>query len=399
MRQTLAATPQARRTVVNLVIDSANRQIVIRWADGHESRFHWVWLRHQCFYAATGNESDGKTLDLPDDPGELRIQEVAVDGGDLQIDWANDGRRTRHGLAWLRSRCYAKAARPARKHKPILWDRERAETLPWLSYADLKHDAAVFRLLASVRDYGFARVLDVPALSGVVDQVARHFGQANKAFRDRAADPRTSAGGEAGPNRLAAVQPRTEQSYRHYPPGVSLYHCLKAAGSAGGEAVLIDGFMVAERLLEADPDAFEILCDTPLPFEGDDAADEGLRTWARVICVDGDGELAGIRYCAPALAPLDLPDDRIEAAYRALRAFARQLRAEDLPLRYRMRPGDLHVVDNHRVLHGRAAAAGGALQLRHSAVSRDEFTQRYRALAARFSPEDADLILSVGALG
>jgi gamma-butyrobetaine dioxygenase len=396
MRQKPAATPGAQYSIANVVIDATNRQIVVRWADRHESRYHWVWLRHQCFYA---DDANGGPLDLPDDPDQLRVQEVAVEDGALQISWAHDGRKTCHALDWLRSHCYEQDARTERKLTPILWDRERAETLPWLSYGDLKHDAGVFRLLVTVRDYGFARIMDVPALSGVVDQVARHFGQANKSFRDSARQLHAEPEKDLGDGKLAAISPRTAQSFRHFPPGVVLVHCLKSGSDSGGAATLIDGFMVAQRLLQADADAYDILSTVPLPFDGHHSGLDGLRTWARVLCLDVDGALMGIRYCDRALAPLDLPTDWTEAAYRALRAFARELQAQDLPLTYRMRPGDLHVVDNHRVLHGRAAAGPGAPQLRYSAVSRDEYFQRYRALATRFAPEDADRVLPGGALG
>ena len=84
--------------------------------------------------------------------------------------------------------------------------------------------------------------------------------------------------------------------------------------------------------------AFERIVDTPLV------------TWP-------DGVFR-IRSSYFTLAPFKLPFERMEAWYRAVDRFTRIVRNPDHHYRFRLRPGDVLVYDNHRMLHGRTAFRG-----------------------------------------
>jgi gamma-butyrobetaine dioxygenase len=68
---------------------------------------------------------------------------------------------------------------------------------------------------------------------------------------------------------------------------------------------------------------------------------------------------------------------------------------------YLMKPGDLHIFDNHRVLHGRTAfeTAGGDRHLQQCSINRDEFHNTLRTMAARLGSLEQNLTLAGGAIG
>ena len=89
------------------------------------------------------------------------------------------------------------------------------------------------------------------------------------------------------------------------------------------------------------------------------------------------------------------------AVYRAIRKLWVIINSESLQHCYRMNAGDLHVFDNHRVLHGRLAFApqAGPRHLQQCSVNRDEFHNSLRVLAADLGHPAADQVLVGGAVG
>ncbi|MCP4333080.1 MAG: hypothetical protein GY785_10535 [Gammaproteobacteria bacterium] len=109
------------------------------------------------------------------------------------------------------------------------------------------------------------------------------------------------------------------------------------------------------------------------------------RVQGRVISLAADGVVEGLRYNGNSIGQLDLSRDLVEPAYSAPESFESILYDRDLWWRPMLTPGDLLVIDNHRVLHGREAfdAAAGERHLQCCYVVRDDFHNNYRRMAKR----------------
>ena len=96
-----------------------------------------------------------------------------------------------------------------------------------------------------------------------------------------------------------------------------------------------------------------------------------------------------------------MPEDQIEQTYLAVQAFAQEIYNPDLELRYLMQSGEMHVLDNHRLLHGRDQfdPTAGERHLQHCSVPRDEFHNRLRIEAHRRNLPDEYYLMAEGALG
>ena len=71
-----------------------------------------------------------------------------------------------------------------------------------------------------------------------------------------------------------------------------------------------------------------------------------------------DGELIGIRFNNRSAAPItDVPYEKMEAYYDAYRQFGEIINDPNLAIEFKLDPGDSFIVDNTRVLHGRAGYA------------------------------------------
>jgi len=355
-------------------------QVRLTWADGVESAFHAVFLRDNC---PTGlHPSTRERLwDWSEIDPEIRAVAGRIDeAGRLELAWP-DGHVSRHDSGWLRRHRYDETAKAERKPELRLWDAAIAGDLPECeAQAVLTDDAALLDFLLKVRDTGFALVHNMPHRDWASEEVAHRVAFTRETNFGRRFDVIS----KPDPNNQAythdALIGHTDLANREMPPGVQFLHCLEFQAQ-GGESVLVDGFHCAERLRDEDPAAFELLTRLPIAHRFHDG--EWDISWrAPAIALDPEGAYHEIRYNPGLGAPLDVPQDEMKAMYRALSGFARHLKDPANMLAFKLRPGDMMVFNNRRVLHGRQAfdPNTGPRQLQGLYVDLDEWLSRIRVL-------------------
>ena len=383
-----------------ITIDAAHRKIAIDWEDGFSSNFHYVWLRHsaRCTFGMS-NDTAVKIDLLPDNPQSLILNKAWIEDELLKIEWEDIDNCTEHALTTLYHSAYDANSRRQRKHQPVLWDAHNSADLPVFDYGELNCDTSVLDLLIAVNDYGLARVRNVPIVENSIVNLAEFFGPVHVNNYGRVFDVRTQTNVNLGSNTGASLGPHTDEGYRHAPPGISLFHCL-VASQQGGESVLVDGFSAAQKLKIKDPESFEVLTRIPVFYQRLALPDEDMQAHGRVIVTDIDNDVIGIRFTDRTIPPQDVPDEFVEPLYKALKQFRDIVNSEQMMFRYLMQPGDLHVFDNHRVLHGRTGFDGSVNRhLQQCSVNRDEYHNRLRVLASKQGHDVRQLVLSDGAMG
>ena len=106
-----------------------------------------------------------------------------------------------------------------------------------------------------------------------------------------------------------------------------------------------------------------------------------------MIGLDAHGELDTLRFTMWLRAPMAGAIDDVREAYRALRRIAVLAESEALQVRFRLQPGDLLILDNRRVLHGRTAFDGsGRRWLRGCYGEREDIWSRLRMIERVLAP-------------
>jgi gamma-butyrobetaine dioxygenase len=326
-------------------------RLEVAWPDGHRSTFHAVWLRDNCPCPDCRHQSGQRLLDTRTIPDDLHLG--AAQAGDAHIHVAfDDGHAADYDAGWLRAHCYcgAESLTTARR----LWDASIAKELPSLPYDEVAAGGdGLRRWLAFVDELGFAVLTGGPTEPETVTRVAELFGYVRETNYGRLFDVRSVV----NPSNLAytglGLGGHTDNPYRDPAPTLQLLHCLSSS-AGGGENTLVDGFRAAHELRHRDPDAFALLSSRPIRFRYSDE-DTQLETEAPVIALDVRGEVCGVRFNTRSAAPFRLAEDEVEAYYRAYQVFGRLLEDDAFRIRFKLEPGDLFVVDNLRVLHGRTA--------------------------------------------
>jgi gamma-butyrobetaine dioxygenase len=354
--------------------------VTVTWADGAESGFHGVWLRDNC---ATGlhPSTRERQWDWAEVDPDIRPLSGRIDNaGLLELSWP-DGHLSRHDGAWLRRHRYDEAGKAERKPQLRMWDATIAEDLPNCdANAVLSDDTALLDMLIKVRDTGFALLRGMPHRDKACEDVAHRIAFTRETNFGIGFDVIS----KPDPNNQAythdALLGHTDLSNREMPPGVQFLHCLEFQAQ-GGESTLIDGFHCAEQLRATAPDAFDLLTRVPIAHRFHDG-EWDVRWRAPSIALDQDGEYHEIRYNPGIGAPFDVRPEEMKPLYRALGLFAARIKDPENLLAFKLRPGDMMVFNNRRVLHGRQAfdPSSGPRRLQGCYVDLDEWHSRIRVL-------------------
>ncbi len=346
---------------------------------GRACRFHAIWLRDNAQDASTRSPANGQRLiTLLDIPSDTRIRAASWTKHGLRIDFEPGDKTVEFDPDWLLTHAYDKpAAAAAGWIDPAVtrWDAGLAAHIPGDSYAAVREDeAARRRWLAMVRQYGFARLSGCPRRDGIACEVAGLFGYVRETNYGRSFDVRV----RADPGNLAdtnlGLQAHTDNPYRDPTPGLQILACMENSVD-GGSSILVDGFKIAARLQPRD---FTLLSGYCARFEYGGASGVMLRSKRPILELSPDGELVAVRFNNRSTAAFtDIPFEIMAAYYRAYRRMTELVEDPALSVRLRLQPGDLLLMDNLRVLHGREPfTSEGERWLQGCYVDRDGLRSR-----------------------
>jgi gamma-butyrobetaine hydroxylase len=354
-------------------------ELTIEWSDGRRSRFAAIWL--------LDNRSDGRhspegqrLFDVAELPEEPTIAAAALAGGDLRVEFAPGGTTAVYAADWLRRHALDAASRDERRVGRRLWDKSLAANLPTGRYTEVAQGGrALAAWLGHVRDFGFALLTGVPTEPGMVCPVIELFGCVRETNYGRLFDVVSVE----NPTNLAytglALGNHTDNPYRDPVPQLQLLHCLEAAAE-GGESIAVDGFFAAERLRREHAGDFALLTRHAVPFRYVEKGKVDIQSRAPLIELDVEGEVRAVRYNNRSAAPFDLPEEMVPDYYRAYRRFGRLLHDADALVGFKLAAGDLFIVDNQRVLHGRRGFGQGRRHLQGAYADKDGLLSKLRVL-------------------
>ncbi|MBR2515505.1 MAG: TauD/TfdA family dioxygenase [Halomonas sp.] len=364
------------------VTPSANRRRLAIEHHGQRGEFAALWLRERSPDDETLDPRTGQRLvEAAELPLELCIDAADVADNQLQLRFS-DGHRTHFDLAALFD---DKAIDPSKR----LWNATSAPRPVADFAAAIESDAALSDMLESLHRDGFVIVSGVPAHEDGMQPLVDRIGPLRRTNWGGIADVKSVADAYDLTMTQRGLEPHTDNPYRDPIPGYIWLHCLTNAAE-GGDSTLADGLMAARLLRECDPDAYACLTQVTPSFRYRDA-DTDLESEGPLIELDSNGEPVRVRYSNRTERIPALPPEELEAYYAARQAFYQLITGEELTLHLKLDPGQMLIMDNYRLLHGRSAfqLAGGVRHMRQGYVDRDSTASRRRVLRQRLATPKA----------
>ncbi len=397
--------PTARHTLLSATVRDG--LLILHWGDGHQSRFHAIWLRHQCWCPDCGTPVTGvRNIRLHHIDEATAFEDVKLTGSSVRVTWSGEDHVSDYPADWLRNHCYSAAERVRRRAKPILWDASLSRNLPSGSLNEAEvNPSARLRILEAVRDYGFCKIVDAPTVEAESARMIKLVGAQRKThfgtYTLKTKKTVTNVGDTTGP-----LDPHVDEPYRYAAIGITVFQVLHPS-SNGGASTLVDGFEAARRLKAQYPADFDLLCRMPVTcqrFDPGDNSDGHLR-WYRsrmpVIQLDDEREVCGVRMNERQISPLDVSADQVMPAYRALKRLFALLYDDDLRLTLDLKGGEGLLFDNQRLLHGRTGFAPETppRAVLTSSVDLDDFHSSLRLLQRDLDPDAVHMVLRQGMTG
>lgn len=331
--------------------------LVVQWTDGTSSRFHYVWLRDNCRHPTRWTELTGERTQLTETiPPDLTASDAWIDAsGHIVVAWSDATPDSTFDPDWLWRHRYDSNP-PAHFASPVQpWQAEYGREPLTFQHDELFEDSGVMcRMIEAYAAYGLIRIKGVPVEDKAVERFANRLAYVREIIFDRVADIQASPDPYNIGFTNVALPLHTDCSGYAWPPNVMAFHCLRNSVK-GGEALYSDGAHAVRELRRHDPEALRVLCEVPIRHRLYSKSADTQHVAPRII-LDPSGELAILRYAN--WTPQPLHPERFEdvaAFYRAHRKLAAIVNDPANVAEIRPEPGDLLLVNNQRVLHGRRA--------------------------------------------
>ena len=209
----------------------------------------------------------------------------------------------------------------------------------------------MYESLLDFYKYGFVIFENVPTQDNFIVNFANSIGSIRRTNFGEFFNVKS----KPNPNDLAytslPLAPHTDNPYRKPVPCIQLLHCIENEVD-GGLSTLVDGLAVTEELKKEHPSFFQILTEIKVRFQFVDD-NVVLEDWAEMIQLDENKRLKQVRF-SPRLDFVPLMDkEKLELYYAARNKISEMYNSKKFRIEFKLKPGDLLMMDNYRLLHGR----------------------------------------------
>ncbi len=209
----------------------------------------------------------------------------------------------------------------------------------------------MYESLLDFYKYGFVIFENVPTQDNFIVNFANSIGSIRRTNFGEFFNVKS----KPNPNDLAytslPLAPHTDNPYRKPVPCIQLLHCIENEVD-GGLSTLVDGLAVTEELKKKHPSFFQVLTEIKVRFQFIDD-NVVLEDWAEMIQLDENKRLKQVRF-SPRLDFVPLMDkEKLELYYAARNKISEMYNSEKFRIEFKLKAGDLLMMDNYRLLHGR----------------------------------------------
>ena len=329
-------------------IEVNNNSVTFNY-NNHAVEIHPIWLRERVNNKEFLDKRTAQRLFDPSLLENIKIENAVIKKDVLEISF-NDGVKCKYEITKLISE-FMDFENLSNTINPILWDGELKKYPTYVFREGFFKSKEMFDLLKSFYEYGFVIIKDLPKENNFIVKFANSIGSIRptnfgKYFNVKSL-PR--------PNDLAytslPLSPHTDNPYRKPVPCIQLLHCIENEVS-GGYSTLVDGFKVANNLKDNDKNFFEILTKIKVKFRFVDK-NVVLENDGQLIELDENKNLKQIRFSTRLDYVPILKKNKLDLYYKARKKISDLYNSKKFRIEFKLNPGDLLMMDNHRLLHGR----------------------------------------------
>ena len=319
--------------------------------NGSKKEIHPFWLRERVNGESFVDKGTQQRLFDPTELNEnIEIKDLNLSDEFLEVSF-NDGVKTKLTIQSIIKEF--SNMNDVKFIQKIKWDSSLNDFNNYEFNENIFEERKMYEALINFYKFGFVIFKKVPTKNNFIVEFANSIGSIRRTNFGEFFNVKS----KPNPNDLAytslALAPHTDNPYRNPVPCIQILHCIENEVN-GGYSTLVDGFTVTEKLKNDYPDYYKILSEIKVRYQFIDQ-DVFLEDWAEMIKLDENQNFKQVRF-SPRLDFVPLMDrDKLNLYYSARNKISELYNSDKYRIEFKLMPGDLLMMDNHRLLHGRTS--------------------------------------------
>ena len=319
--------------------------------NGSKKEIHPFWLRERVNGESFVDKGTQQRLFDPTELNEnIEIKDLNLSDEFLEVSF-NDGVKTKLTIQSIIKEF--SNINDVKFIQKIKWDSSLNDFNNYEFNENIFEERKMYEALINFYKFGFVIFKKVPTKNNFIVKFANSIGSIRRTNFGEFFNVKS----KPNPNDLAytslALAPHTDNPYRNPVPCIQILHCIENEVN-GGYSTLVDGFTVTEKLKNDYPDYYKILSEIKVRYQFIDQ-DVFLEDWAEMIKLDENQNFKQVRF-SPRLDFVPLMDrDKLNLYYSARNKISELYNSDKYRIEFKLMPGDLLMMDNHRLLHGRTS--------------------------------------------
>ena len=321
-----------------------------------EDNFLNIWLRDHAkdekSWDARSNQRKIYTAKL--DP-KLHIKEAKLkdNGNSIDILWSDLNKPIKYSSSFFseNSKFFKK-----KKSNIQIWDRTGIKNDIYVDFNDVISAKGFKIFLSILYKFGFAVIQNCKTEMSSVEKIAKGIGYVRESIFGGLWSFESNQNMADSAYTQDELRPHTDSTYSNDAPGLQLLLCCHYKAN-GGDSIMVDGFKIAQKFKDERKDLFDILSNIEVTgqYIGDGVFLEAKRP---VFRLNSNKELIQVSFNNYDRAAFRLEDEQTLRFYEAIREFDLIANDQKYQWRHILKPGELLIFNNWRILHGRGSFKG-----------------------------------------
>ena len=237
-----------------------------------------------------------------------------------------------------------------------LWKENDLDDQIYIDFETVQSNEGYKKFLKNLYQYGFSVVQNCKTEMSSVENIVNKIGYVRNSIFGGLWSFESNEDKADSAYTQEELRPHTDATYSNDAPGLQLLLCCDYKAK-GGDSIMVDGFKIAEIIKKDNKELFEILSTINVKgsYIGDGVFLEAERP---IFNLNSKKELFQVSFNNYDRAPFRFEKDLTIKFYEAIRTFDLMANSKEYQWRHILKPGELLIFNNWRVLHGRGSFDG-----------------------------------------
>ena len=330
--------------------------LYVKFKNEVDDNFPNIWLRdHAKDEKNWDNRSNQRKTYTASLDSNLHIKKADIvdEGKYIDILWSDLEKKVKYSSKFLLDNLLSKNT----KHNNYkLWEKNTITDQVFIDFDNMISDEGFKIFLKNLYDFGFCVITDCKTELKTVEKIANKIGYIRQSIFGGLWSFESNENMADSAYTQEELRPHTDSTYSNDAPGLQLLLCCDY-NAVGGDSIMVDGFKIAEFIKNENKEIFDILSNVEVPgrYIGDGVILEARRP---IFRLNSDKELLQVSFNNYDRADFRLKNELMIKFYQAIKKFDILANDQKFQWRHILKPGELLIFNNWRILHGRSSFKG-----------------------------------------